>query len=193
MGVVAASRPLEKSASLSGTIWKFITILLDRFFTFTLERSWTESADSLLSSITRALATFSFRRAIFTSSRPWASRAASYSAFSERSPFSRASAMAAEITGRWASASASSCLILSRPAWVIISIAIDITFLVLSKKQPTTGKAVELYVTTKIGIIFCFSTPARILSAHQRLWGCLPVSIPGVVDGRQYFFHRRNY
>ncbi|EJX07387.1 secreted protein [gut metagenome] len=47
-----------------------------------------------------ASAIASFRLLIFISSIPCASLAASYSLFSERSPLSRASAMAAEAAGR---------------------------------------------------------------------------------------------
>ncbi len=50
--------------------------------------------------VMRALATRSLSLAIFISSMPWASLAASYSEFSERSPLSRASAMAADTRGR---------------------------------------------------------------------------------------------
>ena len=119
MGVVTASRPFEKSASVSPTMVNSMTRFMERFSTFTLFIMDTLSVPIWDSSMTLALATWFLRFAIFTSRRPWASRAASYSAFSERSPFSLASAMAAEMTGRCASASARSFLSFSSPSAVM--------------------------------------------------------------------------
>ena len=66
----------------------------------TLLRICTLSVESLDSSMIRALLTSALSWAIFPSRRPWASLAASYSAFSDKSPLSRASAIWREISGR---------------------------------------------------------------------------------------------
>src|SRR5207302_3510557 len=58
------------------------------------------SAWSVFGSTTCALPSFASMSRMRASTRPWLWRAASYSAFSERSPCERASAIAAEMRGR---------------------------------------------------------------------------------------------
>src|SRR5437763_844484 len=70
------------------------------FITFSLVRIETLLVSIVDSLTILAVATFPSRGAILASKRPWASLAASYSAFSLRSPFSLASAIALDAAGR---------------------------------------------------------------------------------------------
>jgi len=67
------------------------------FFILTIESAKTFEVSNLDSSIKRALAKVFPSCAILVSCKPCASFAASYSAFSDKSPLSLASAIAAEI------------------------------------------------------------------------------------------------
>ena len=100
MGVVEEILPSRRLASLSLTMVYFITILFFTFFISTVERICTTSFLSIAGSMILASAMAALRLLIFISSMPCASLAASYSLFSERSPLSRASAIAAEAAGR---------------------------------------------------------------------------------------------
>src|SRR5476651_1339119 len=70
------------------------------FFILTIDNASTFDTSSFDSSSKRALAKVSCMWAILASCRPCASLAASYSAFSDRSPLSLASAMAFDILAR---------------------------------------------------------------------------------------------
>ena len=100
MGVCDEILPLRRSASLSDTMVYFIFMPVRTFSISTVESICTLSLASRLVSMILASARVAFSLLIFISSMACASLAASYSLFSDRSPLSRASAMAAAAAWR---------------------------------------------------------------------------------------------
>ena len=98
--VVEDILPSRRLASLSLTMVYFITAPAFTFLISTVESICTTSLRSLVASMILASAIVALRLLIFISSMACASLAASYSEFSDRSPLSRASAMAADAAGR---------------------------------------------------------------------------------------------
>jgi hypothetical protein len=108
MGEPTKMRPCLMSASSSPTICQVALSPFSSSTSTVAPKTTRPSACSVFGSTTWALASFASMSRMRASIRPWWLRAASYSAFSERSPCERASAIACEIFGRstffnWAS------------------------------------------------------------------------------------------
>ena len=100
MGVLEEIFPSLRLASLSLTMVYFIFALLAMFSISTVARICMVFLSSLLVSMILADASSALSLLIFISNIAWASLAASYSLFSDKSPLSLASAMAADAAGR---------------------------------------------------------------------------------------------
>ena len=119
-GAVMLMRPSLMSASLSPTMAKVCFSPLAVSSMVTVAPKTTRFPDSEVGSMTSASATISSRRAIRPSLWDWASLAALYSAFSDRSPCALASSMARTMRMRSTSLRCfSSSLRLVRPFRVI--------------------------------------------------------------------------
>src|SRR3954447_12121740 len=124
IGDSAERRPVLRSASVGPTSVNVWPRPVFSSTTCTVEPKWTLSA-SMGAATTCARRRRSARRWIFVSRCAWSSLAAWYSAFSLRSPCSRAAEMRRAMAWRpWPSRSASSCFRASRPSAVIASPAL---------------------------------------------------------------------